>query len=402
VREHDILVIGGGVIGLAIAWRIAQRSGGSAQRSGGSALRSGRVAVLDPDPGSGASWTAAGMLAPATELYYGEHGLYALNAASASRYPGFVADLEQASGRPVGYVAEGTLLVGWDSADAAAIHDLHRFHRTLAIDTQMLTGRELRALEPGLASGLPGGLLAPNDHQIDNRLLHSALAIAAEAAGVTMIRSRVEGICVRDGAAGPEVRGVTLPDGHVIPASTVVLAGGAWSRLIEGLPIEVLPAVRPVKGQTLRVRVDGDPLLTRTVRARVLGGAVYVVPRTDGRLVIGASSEETGFGTEPRVGAIHDLLRDAITVLPALDEAVWEEVSTSLRPGTPDNAPLIGRTGVDGLILATGHYRNGILLTPITADAVVALIHDESPPAEVVPFTPGRFAATAQEATRCD
>lgn len=380
----DVIVVGAGVIGLAIAWRAAQAGL--------------RAAVVDPAPGSGASWTAAGMLAPATELYYGEHELYGLNRASADLYPDFAAELEALTGQSVGYRASGTLLTAWDAADLASLSDLHTFHSALGISTSMVTGRELRRLEPATAPGLPGALFAPDDHQVDNRLLHAALLAAVRGAGVEVVAAQAS---VR--VAGGRAVGVTLDNGQERSADALVLAGGAWSRRIGGVPEGLLPPVRPVKGQTLRVRVVGDPPLTRTVRAKVRGNAVYVVPRADGELVIGASSEETGFGVQPRVGAIHDLLRDAIAVVPELAEAHWESVSTSLRPGTPDNGPLIGVTEMEGLIVATGHYRNGILLTPITAEAVAALLTGGAVPAAVRAFVPSRFAPPVrmtQEAQR--
>lgn len=369
----DVIVVGAGVIGLAIAWRAAQAGL--------------RAAVVDPSPGSGASWTAAGMLAPATELHFGEHQLHSLTSASADRYPAFVAEIESLTGQQVGYRAEGTLLTAWDAADLASLADLHALHSTLGIATEMITGRQLRRLEPATAPGLPGALLAPGDHQVDNRLLHGALLAAVRSAGVEVVAARAS---VQ--ASGGRAVGVALEDGRQLGAGAVVLAAGAWVRQVGGLPDRLLPPVRPVKGQTLRLRAAGGAPLTRTVRAMVRGNAVYIVPRAGGELVVGASSEETGFGVEPRAGAIHDLLRDAIAVVPELAEAHWEGVSTSLRPGTPDNGPLIGATEMEGLVMAAGHYRNGILLAPITAEAVVAVLLDQELPDPVRAFAPDRFA----------
>lgn len=359
----DVIIVGAGVIGLGIAWRAAQR--GLA------------VTVVDPSPGSGATWTAAGMLAPATELHYGEQSLLRLGLESARRYPTFVEELEGVAGRRVGYRRDGTLVAAWDAADLAGLRDLQEFGRSLGLSTELVTGRELRRLEPALASGLPGGMVAGDDCQVDNRLLSGALLAAAEKAGVRIVRERAVSV------SGHEV---VLADTAVLLADTVVLAAGAWSTQLCG----AVP-VRPVKGQTLRLRVPGEAPLRRVLRGTVHGSPVYVLPRADGQIVVGASSEEAGFDQRPRAGAIYDLLRDAQALVPVLGEAAFEEVSTSVRPGSPDNAPLLGPTGVDGLIVATGHYRNGILLAPVTADGIAELLATGVLPELLAPFTPSRF-----------
>jgi glycine oxidase len=375
----DVLVVGAGVIGLAIGWRCAQQ--GLA------------VTVADPAPGAGASGTAAGMLAPVSELQFGETPLLRLNLASAARYPGFADELAAASDRPLGYVRCGTVVAGWDAADLAALRAVREYAMSLGQHLELLTGRELRTAVPAVAAGLPGGLFAPDDHQVDNRLLHQALLVAATRAGVKIVTAQVGEACVtRD-----RVTGVLLDDGRRVPAGAVVVAAGAWSARL-GLPAAARPPVRPVKGQTLRLRLPGQPVLPHIVRGSVRGSPVYVVPRTDGGLVVGASSEDAGFDLQPRAGAVYELLRDAQSLLPVLAEAQFVEVSTSARPGTPDNAPLIGRTPIEGLLLATGHYRNGILLTPITADGVTELLVDGALPAELAPFHPGRFDRAKENA----
>jgi glycine oxidase len=375
----DVLVVGAGVIGLAIGWRCAQR--GLA------------ITVIDASPGAGASGTAAGMLAPVSELQFGETPLLRLNLASASRYPGFVEELSAASGCQVGYLRCGTVVAGWDAADLAALRAVREYAVSLGQHLELLTGRELRAAVPALAAGPPGGLFAPDDHQVDNRLLHQALLVAATRSGVEIVTARVVDVCLtRD-----RVTGVLLDDGRRVPADAVVVAAGAWSARL-GLPPAARPPVRPVKGQTLRLRLPDQPVLPHIVRGSVRGSPVYVVPRADGGLVVGASSEDAGFDLQPRAGAVYELLRDAQALLPILAEAQFLEVSTSARPGTPDNAPLIGRTPIDGLLLATGHYRNGILLTPITADGVTAVLVDGALPAELAPFHPGRFDRAKENA----
>lgn len=372
-RRADVIVIGAGVIGLGIAWRAAARGLD--------------VCVVDPSPGSGSTWAAAGMLAPTTELHYGETPLLALTRESARRYPEFVADLEAAAGMTVAYRRCGTVHVAWDPADLAGLRDLHTFGQTLGVRAHMVTGRELRRLEPALAAGLPGALFAPDDHQVDNRRLHTALVRAAEWAGVRMVSARVRTLT----GTSERIRGVRLEDDTDLVADTVVLAGGSRSASIEGIPESARPPVRPVKGQTLRLRVRGALPISHVVRGSVRGTPVYLVPRADGEIVIGASSEEAGFDLSPRAGAVYELLRDATALVPELAEAELAEVATGLRPGSPDNAPVLGWTAVPGLAVATGHHRNGILLTPVTADGMAALLAGDPLPTELAPFGPGRF-----------
>ena len=369
----DVVVIGAGVIGLATAWRLTDRGLS--------------VVLVDPAPGTGASWTAAGMLAPVTELHYGEAPLLALNLESARRYVAFAAELTERTGIDVGYRPCGTVTAAWDGADLTDVRALADFAASLGEPGEMLTGRELHALVPGIAPGLPGGFYASGDHQVDNRRLVEALL--AVTSGVVTYHRRVVELLGADGRAG----GVLLEDGTRLDASYVVLAAGAWSGAIAGLAPDLLPPVRPVKGQTLRLRAGRGSVPDLTVRAAVRGTPVYVVPRAGGEVVVGASSEEAGFDVRPRAGAMYELLRDAQSVLPGLSEAEFVDVSTGLRPGTPDNAPLLGPTRMPGLIAATGHYRNGILLTPITADVIASVIVDGVMPSVAAPFTPDRFGA---------
>jgi glycine oxidase len=357
------------VIGLAVAWRAARRGVS--------------VTVIDPNPGSGASAVAAGMLAPVTELHYAERALLDLTLASAAAYPAFVADVERETGLDVGYRQCGTVSVGWMGSDLAALRDLAEFQRGLGLAVEMLSAADLRRLEPLLAPGLPGGALVRGDHQVDPQRLVAALHGAARAAGVEFVAQPAVALA-HEGAA---VIGACLADGSTLPAGQTVLAAGAWSTLVD------LP-VRPVKGQTLHLL--GEPgLLAHVVRGDVRGAPVYLVPRDDGRLVIGASSEEAGFDLRPRAGVVHDLLRDAQALVPAVAEMELVEVRTGLRPGTPDNAPLLGPSGVDGLVVATGHHRNGVLLTPVTADGIADLLVSGTTPSTWAPFDPRRFAGAS-------
>jgi len=376
-----VVVIGGGVIGLVTAWRTAQRGT--------------EVAVVDPSPGGGAAQVAAGMLAAVTELHYGEEALLALNLASARRYPAFAAELEEATGRGIGYRTCGTLAVALDSDDRAHLRDLHELHRRCGLDSRWLTGRECRRLEPMLAPGVRGGLRVDGDHQTDPRRLTAALLAACERAGVALVRRRA----VRLAVAGDRAAGAVLDDGTVLEADRVVLAAGSESGRLAGVPEEVLPPVRPVKGQILRLRVPGvyAPFLSRTVRALVRGGHVYLVPRVDGELVLGATSEEQGWDTTVTAGGVYELLRDAHELVPGITELPLVETRAGLRPCSPDNAPLLGPTALPGLHLATGHHRNGVLLAPITGEAMAEVLTTGRLPEQARPFTPRRFDRTFQE-----
>ncbi len=375
----DVLVVGGGIIGLAVAWRAAQRGLG--------------VVVVDPAPGGGAVQVAAGMLAPVTELQYGEEALLRLGVASNERYAAFAAELEEASGLPTGYRACGTLAVALDSDDRAELRELHAFHQRLGLASQWLTGRECRRLEPMLAPGVRGGLHVTDDHQVDGRRLAAALVAACERAGVLLRREEAAELLVTGGRAA----GVRLGDGERLEARRVVLAGGSRSHLLPGLPEGVLPAIRPVKGQILRLRVPEAyrPFLARNVRAVVRGRHLYLVPREDGELVVGATSEEQGYDTTVTAGGVYELLRDAHELVPGITELPLVETSAGLRPGSPDNAPLLGPTALPDLVAATGHYRNGVLLTPVTADLVAEYLATGAVPELAAAFSPTRFTAKA-------
>ncbi|MFE4825852.1 glycine oxidase ThiO [Streptomyces sp. NPDC056672] len=379
----DVLVIGGGIIGLVTAWRAAQRGL--------------RTAVVDPGPGGGAARVAAGMLAAVTELHHGEQLLLGLNLASAERYPEFVAELEEASGHETGYRACGTLAVALDTDDRAELRELHALQRRSGLASEWLTGRECRRLEPMLAPGVRGGLRVDGDHQIDPRRLASALLTACERAGVVFHRAWAERLSVvRDRATG-----AVLDGGRALTADQVVVAAGSLSGRLAGVPDDVLPPVRPVKGQVLRLTVPRPyaPFLSRTVRAVVRGSQVYLVPRENGELVVGATSEELGWDTTVTAGGVYELLRDAHELVPGITELPLTETGAGLRPCSPDNAPLLGPTALPGLHLATGHHRNGVLLTPVTGDALAAALTTGELPDVARPFTARRFTSEPQDLT---
>jgi len=381
----DVLVIGGGIIGLAVAWRSAQRGL--------------TVTVLDPDPGRGANRVAAGMLAPVTELQYGEEDLMRLGMASNERYADFAAELTAATGLSTGYRSCGTLAVALDADDRAELRELLAFHQRLGLESEWLTGRECRKLEPMLAPSVRGGVLVRGDHQVDGRRLGTALLEACARAGVALHRSRAAELTVHQDRA----TGARAEDGTVLTAGQTVLAAGSWSGELPGVPADARTPVRPVKGQVLRLRMTtafGEPFLSRNLRAVVRGVHLYLVPRADGELVLGATMEEMGFDTTVTAGGVYELLRDAHALLPGITELPLLETGAGLRPGTPDNAPLLGPTALPGLVAATGHHRNGVLLTPVTADAISAYLSTGSLPAEAAPFTPARFSTPAPEAAR--
>ena len=354
-----------------------------------------RVVVVDPRPGEGASWAAAGMLAPVTEAHFGEEPLIRLNVASAAAYPSFIAELEAESAEfECGYRRCGTLAVGLDADDIRALDELAGFQRTLGLEVERLSGRECREMEPMLVPSVGGGLHVASDHQVDSRRMVRAL-IAAVTRRAEVVRQRASQVLI----AGERVLGVRLDDGRTISAPTVVVAAGCWSRELPGLPEAARPPVRPVKGQVLRLHVPAEqPLLGRTLRWLAHGSPGYLVPRLDGELVLGATSEERGFDTEVTAGAVYELLRDAYRVLPGITEANLIECRAGLRPGSPDNAPILGATEITGLVLATGHHRNGVLLTPVTASAIASQVATGQVDRLIAPFAPERFgvAVTAR------
>jgi glycine oxidase len=351
----DVVVIGGGVIGLSAAWRAAQRGA--------------RVALLERvEPGAGATRVAAGMLAPVGELTFGEPELLELTLAAARRYPDFVAELEAATGQSTGYERVGALHVALDRDEAAQLRRVHDLQRSLGLEAEWLPPRRCRALEPGLTPSFHGGVIAAGEAAIDPRLLARALAAAVIAAGgeVRAGAEVVEGVF-----DGERLTGVRTAGGEELRADSVVLATGAWSGATDWLPEHARPPVRPVKGQVVELRSrDGEPPANRILASE----RVYLVPRPDGRLIAGATVEEMGYDTTVTAGGVHELLREAYRLLPDVAEMELVGAIAGLRPGTPDNLPLIGPGAIEGLVLATGHFRNGILLAPHTAEAVADLL----------------------------
>jgi glycine oxidase len=374
VSKPNVAIIGAGVIGLGIAWRLA--------------MRGVPVAVFDKGAcGAGASHAAAGMLAACAEAEPGEEALVTLGRASQARWPAFAAELKQASGVDVGLRPEGTLVVALTSDDQARLNHQLVFQQKLGLPLQWITAAETRRREPHLAGKLAGAVFRPEDTQVDNRKLAAALRIAAEAAGARI--SEQQAVKTISNDAG-RIDGIVLADGRKVAADVVVLAAGAWSRSIDGLAPELRPPVRPIKGQMLALRMDpAAPLLTHVVWAP----GAYLVPRLDGRLLVGATVEEKGYDTSLTAGGILTLLEAAWRVVPAVEELPIDEMWVGHRPGSRDDAPILGTGLIDGLIYATGHHRNGILLTPITADAIAELVLEGVADAAIRPFSIERFGS---------
>jgi glycine oxidase len=335
--------------------------------------------------GQGASHAAAGMLAAGVEAEPGEEALWPLNRQSQALWPGFARELAALTGIDVGHRDEGTLVVALNRDDAERLRFTADYQRGLGIALEWLAGSELRRLEPALAPTVTGAVLSRGDHQVDNRLVAQALRAAFLAAGGNLREH-----CAVDAieTAGGRVQGVRTSAG-LHRADVVVLAAGAWSGGIAGLPETVRPPIRPIKGQMLALRMAADDPLLRHV---LWTSSIYLVPRRDGRLIVGGTVEERGFDTSLTAGGVFSLLEGAWRVLPAVEELPIDEMWVGFRPGSRDDAPVLGPCAVDGLILATGHHRNGILLTPITAEAIARCILDGTVPEAIRPFSIERFA----------
>lgn len=374
--SYDVVVVGAGIIGLSIGWRAARRGL--------------RTLVLEASkPGRGATHAAAGMLAPISETSFGEERQLALNLEAARRYPDFVTELESETGGVSGYRPSGTLTVALDRDHAEFLRRLHQFQVSLDLDAEWLTAADCRALEPGLAPSVVGGIRSSVDHQVSPRALARLLIEAFERAGGELrSEAPVASVAVESDAA----TGVVLRSGEHVVAEQVVVAAGWVSGEIGGIPDDARIPVRPVKGQIIRLR--GDP--SAPVARRVIGTPdVYVVPREGGRVIVGATVEERGADTTVTAGGVFELLRAAYETLPGITELELIEVTAGLRPAAPDNAPIVGPARIPGLIWATAHWRNGILLAPITADAVVEMLTGGEVPEILTPFSGDRFGPPA-------
>lgn len=374
VEKPRTAIIGGGVIGLGIGWRLAQAGC--------------PVEIFERgEAGKGASWAAAGMLAAGVETEPGELGLYALNRASQQAWPQFAAEIEAASGQSVELRQEGTLIVALNRDDSAQLRYTYDFQRNHGIELVWLSGAEARQREPFLHPGLAGAVFSAGDHQVENRKLVRALRTAFLAAGGKLHEHQaVTGI---DTVSG-KVTGVRL-GAQRVAADVIVLAAGAWSGEVEGLPKTARPPVRPIKGQMLALRMNRAAPLLRHV---VWTPRVYLVPRSDGRLIVGATTEERGFDGDLTAGGVFTLLEGVWRALPGVEELPIDEMWVGFRPGSRDDAPILGAGEIEGFVYATGHHRNGILLTPVTVDGVAHYILTGEIAEVIRPFAMARFAAS--------
>lgn len=363
----DAIVVGGGIIGLSIGWRAAQLGLS--------------VCVVDRHHRPhGASWVAAGMLAPVTEAGFGEQHILRLNIESARRWPGFATELAKISGIELWDGPASTLHVALDRDEVEALGRLFDYQIELGLQVRWLRRSELRDREPALHPAAQAAVLAAEDGSVDPRRVIKALHAALDEQKVTRLAAPVKSI------SGGPVPAVTLAGGDTIRGRYVVLAAGCWSALIRGAPPALGSNLRPVKGQILRLR-GRAPLPNHVIRTQ----EVYIVPRAGGEVVVGATVEEAGFDSTATAGGVLELLRAADEVVPGIREMQVKQISAGLRPGSTDNGPLLGVSYLPGIILATGHYRNGILQAPVTADGIAVLLAGGEPPEELAGFEPSRF-----------
>ncbi|MDX1439900.1 MAG: glycine oxidase ThiO, partial [Rubricoccaceae bacterium] len=368
----DVAVIGGGIIGLSTAWRLMQRGYS--------------VEVFEArEIGKQASWSAAGMLSPAAEIGFEELDLYRLGRESLRRWPRFAQELEGAGRRSVGYRDDGTLVVAVDRDDVESMRRLFRFQQQQGVPVTWLAGFEALEIEPLLAPGLPAAIHSPEDHQVDNRAVLLALIDALKPSEQVAIYENKRVISVEADDSGARVM---LDDGESRSVKVAVVSAGAWTAGIEG----IVPApIRPIKGQILTLQANQEFEMQHVVR----GPDAYIVPKSDGRIVIGATSEDLGFDSETTAGGIYRLLEGAIEIAPGVEELEFIRSEVGFRPASRDHAPLVGWMS-PRIMIATGHYRHGVLLAPVTADEIALEVDTmlkggKETSAWLPPFSPKRF-----------
>ncbi len=385
-NEMHVAIIGGGVIGLSAALTAAQHGH--------------RITVLDPiiedhARGNGASWMAGGMLAPVTEAWFGEEARLALDIAALKAWPAFARNISAIAERELAINMTGTLQIALDIDDARELERVRNFQNSVGLAAHALSRDELLDLEPLLSPNIVGGSLISTDLSVDNRSSVLTLKSACEKVGVHFVAARVTEVLRK----GNRVHQVVAGDER-LDIDELVIAAGAWSSdLVNMLQLPnpgSIPTIRPIRGEILRLRSD-ITAINHTLRAHVHGFQVYLVPRAHGEIVVGATQFERGFDARPTAGGVYELLRDSRELLPYINEMELLEVGVGLRPGSPDNAPIIDRIpGVENAILATGHYRNGILLTSIAGEVVAALLAHSELPADAEFVSLARFSEVVQ------
>jgi glycine oxidase len=375
---YDYAILGGGIVGLSLAWRLAERGQ--------------RVALLDRKRvGQEASSAAAGMLAPSSEAQFGETPLARLGVAAVRFYDGFIEALSARSSEDIDYGQGPSLLAALDRDDAASLRHNLTLQRALDLPVRWISRDECQALEPTLSPRVVGGVLCESDKWVDNCQLIKALAIACKRAGVKMIENTFARLWLSDDTSSPACLGLRPDDGEGEPiaARVTILAAGAWSA--QAWPDDYpgpRPPIRPVKGQIMAVQSTPGLSLSHTVRSP----RVYLVPRRNGQVIVGATSEERGFDRSLTAGGLYHLLQNAVELWPAIQELEVTSTWTGLRPGIHDNLPLLGPSShVAHLHYATGHYRNGILLGPITASLLAQSLLSGELPDALTPFLPSRL-----------
>jgi glycine oxidase len=369
-ERNPIIVIGGGIIGLSVGWQLVRRGV--------------PVVLFERDAaGRGASWVAAGMLAPHSEVGFEEEQFLRLGVESLGEFPRFLGELEEDSGRKVPLDGRGTLIVGFHRDDTERIRRLYEFREHIGLPVRWLPGTEGREIEPLLSPKITAAIWLPDDGQINNRDLIDALKAAFTArGGVLREHEPVREVVIENGRASAVRTGESE-----VSALSIVVAAGCWSGLINGIPDDVRPPVRPVKGQIVSLRIDGEFRFAHVVRAP----DAYLLPKSDGRLIIGATQEEMGFDVTPTAGPVMRLLERGWEAVPSIFDLPIEGIDVGLRPGSRDNEPLIGPTEVRDLYYATGHHRHGILLAPVTAYSLCDMILEGKTSELLAPFHPSRF-----------
>ncbi len=370
MNDNAIAIIGGGVIGLSIGWQL---------------LRHGKQVEIfeSKEAGKSASWVSAGMLAPVSEAGFEEMDLLNLNLESIKQFPKFADELKEDSGIDIDFRTEGTMMIAVDRDQAEHLRRLYEFRKKIELPVEWLTGSEAREREPELSPAIKSAVWIPNDYQVDNRNLILALIEAVKKRGGTIHEhTPVESVSVSDNT----ITGIFV-NGESKTYRKVVLANGAWARDMKGLPEDVRPPVRPVKGQILTLRMTKEFTLQKVLRSQ----KVYFAPKKDGRLIVGATVEEKGFESYPTAGGVKFILEEAWEAVPGIYDLPLEEINVGFRPSSRDNEPIISDTSVGGLYIATGHFRHGILLTPVTAYEMTNIIINGKSSELIEPFSLLRF-----------